>query len=597
MAYSIVKVFLFLTPKQRKEFYFLQILVACSAALEVASISLIGPFIALNLNHNYLNEVGVFTYLFSYYGFSDVLEFIYYFGIMLFFILLITAVLSIYTMRALSMYGSRIGVSIGDRLYEFYLSQPLSYHFDHNSAQLIKQISTETTRLTDSVIIPLMQVNARIFLVLFIVFMLFFISPMLAILMFAFLGSVFSIIFFFIKGKLSIYGKRMSEDMGERYKLLSMGLGGIKDVLLLNKKGDLVNEFIDRGKSYSYARGVNHALATVPRYFVEFVTFVAILLAFLVFNSSPELRASGNISIAAIAALALLKMLPAMQLIFNNASHIKGNLAAFESIESDLNDAIVQLSNKSINNEIIHTVNGIELKVVSFGYRGSNYNVVENLNLRVSNNKKIGIVGYSGSGKSTLVNIILGALTTESGKVLYESQTKKILNFNDLKNIGYVPQNIFMFEGTIAQNVAFELDAKAIDFEKVKQVLESAHLKEFIDSLEFGINALVGERGVSLSGGQMQRIGIARALYFEPEILILDEATSALDGFTESAIVKSLNEISSGMGLLLVAHRLSTLKDCDVIYFLDNGKVILSGSFDEIRFNPAFEKLSGGILD
>jgi len=299
----------------------------------------------------------------------------------------------------------------------------------------------------------------------------------------------------------------------------------------------------------------------------------------------------------AIYALAGFKLLPAFQSIYANLSHVRGNIASFEEISKDLENSLkVNTNIKDFKADTKRLVlgKGIEFKNIIFTYPGRREIALNNLNLTIPNNKVIGIVGPSGSGKSTFIDLLLGLIEANSGEILIDDKILNKTNIRSWQNtIGFVPQSIYLSDGSIMENIAIGLEKDEIDKERVMRAIDQAHLKELINSYENGIDTQVGERGVQLSGGQRQRIGIARALYNDVNILVFDEATSALDGITEKLIMDAIHDFSGTKTIVMIAHRLTTVEKCDIIYFLDEGRVTDSGTYEELlNKNITFRKMA-----
>jgi HlyD family secretion protein len=302
--------------------------------------------------------------------------------------------------------------------------------------------------------------------------------------------------------------------------------------------------------------------------------------------------------VLSVYALAGFKLLPAFQQIYFSLALIKGNISAFESIKDDLENS-KKMNKKGLLGPFnledkLELLNSIKMQNISFTYPGKADQALNGLNLSIPANKIVGIVGPSGSGKSTAIDVLLGLIEPQEGQVLIDDVQIQENNKRAWQNtIGFVPQSIFLSEGSIAENVAFGLPVKNINLEQVKVAIQLAHLDELVAELPEGIDTKVGERGVQLSGGQRQRIGIARALYHEASVLVFDEATSALDGITEKIIMDAIHDFNGQKTIIMIAHRLKTVQKCDIIFFIDKGKVIDQGTYQElIAKNPQFKEMA-----
>ena len=282
-------------------------------------------------------------------------------------------------------------------------------------------------------------------------------------------------------------------------------------------------------------------------------------------------------------AMAGYRLMPALQAVYSGMATIKFSIPAFNIVI----DAFSQTDTKDLtqtNQDLLSFENNIEIKQVSFSYKNSNSYVLDDLNLKITHNTTVGLMGSTGSGKTTLVDILLGLLTPDNGSIFVDQTEINQVNLASWqKNIGYVPQNIYLTDDTIERNIAFSEFENTIDTERVKKAAIMANLDVFINTLSEKYQTFVGERGIRLSGGQRQRIGIARAIYHNPKVLVLDEATSSLDGITENAIMDAIQNLSHKKTIIIIAHRLSTLIECDIIHMLANGKIIDSGDIHSVN--------------
>jgi len=376
---------------------------------------------------------------------------------------------------------------------------------------------------------------------------------------------------------------------------MNEGFGGIKDVLLMGRDTDFINRFNKTGKILAYSQGTNTALAQAPRYFVELLAFGSMILLILYLIASHNGNLGMILPIISVYAIGTIKLLPAFQQIYSSIAIIKANIPAFESIQQDLYDSLsAEEISIQVEESYLHPEKHISLEKVSFTYPNKQEPALNGLNISIPVNNVIGIVGPSGSGKSTLIDILLGLIEPDQGLLKIDNKIIDSKNCRSWQNtIGFVAQSIFLSEGSIAENIAFGIPNNEIDFKQVEYALKLAHLNDFVNNLKQGIHTKVGERGIQLSGGQRQRIGIARALYHEAEVLVFDEATSSLDGITEKMIMEAIHQFSGKKTIILIAHRLKTVQKCDNLFFIDNGKVVDQGTYDElIEKNEQFKNMS-----
>ena len=594
MLKIIIEFFSLLTPSQRRRFYTLQILVIIMTFAEVASIFSITPFMAIVGDPSILEKEGFLGMLYIRSNLGEPYQFIFYLGLIVLVILIISALISIFITWRLAMFATKIGVEIGDRLYSHYLNRDWLFHTMTSSSNLTKKISSETTRITEQFLLPLMYMNARLFLTLFVFLILLVYDPIVSIICLIVFSVAYIIIIKLARTRLEINSKNISAMFLERFKLMSEGFGGIKEVLLLGKSSEFKKRFTKAGNKLAHSQGVNKAIALVPRYFMELLGFASmvLLVIYLITNSKSDLGLI--LPILSIYGIAGVKLLPALQQIYSSITTVRGNLSAYESIREDLiNIKTYDAQKNEPSKQVWSKHNEISLKNITFKYPDKNNFSLENISLTIKPNTTVGFVGKSGSGKSTLIDIIIGLIQPHQGEITIDGIPLVKQNLRTWQNkIGIVSQTIFLTEGTIAENVAFGIPHDLIKYEQVKKVLKLAHLEEWLLELDDGIYSKVGERGIQLSGGQRQRIGIARALYNETDVLVFDEATSALDGITEKAIMNAIHDFTGKKTIIMIAHRLSTVEKCDKIFIIDRGCVVDNGNYQQLlKKNEQFKKM------
>ena len=593
--FEILKnLFSLLSRKQKYGLLRVQILVILMAIFEVISLVSILPFMALVGNSNLLFEPGILNDFYQYSEIIDPNDFLIFMALIVLVIILSSSLFSMYTTWKLAMFGNKVGAEIGNRLYKFYMFQPWIFHSNENSTKLVTKIAHEGHRTTYSIINPVLNLNAKFISIFFISSALFIFNPLFAIIGALIFGSSYFGIFSLVKFYLDRNGKVLSEDTQMRFRLMSEGFGGIKDTLLLGRQFLFTNRFTSVSNNIAYAMGNNQTLTNVPRYFIELIVLTAIILLilFLLITNHQNI-----LPIISIYALSGLKLLPGFQQVYTSVSVIRANIPAFEALKEDLlasqisNNLILEMTNRP---KKIPFERNIQFDNVSFSYSRGKSKVISNINLNIPINSSIGIVGPSGSGKSTAVDLLLGLLTPKSGQILIDGKKLDSSNLREWQNrLGYVPQSIYLADASIKENIAFGLPLNQIDNSLITNAIKRSHLKEFIDSLPDGADTYVGERGVQLSGGQRQRIGIARAIYSQADVLILDEATSSLDGVTEKAIMRAIHDFSGKKTIIMIAHRLTTVKNCDLIFLIDNGKLIDQGNFDDlVKRNKKFMEMA-----
>jgi len=603
MIKQILQIFNLLERKQQKKIIYLQILILLTACMEVVSLFAVAPFISILSNFDLVYKDGYISYIYNYFDFQSPKNFLFFFGLFFLSILLISNIIHMFTIWKVSTNSIKMGTTLGNRLFSFYLNQDWLFHVKSNSAQLINKIAQESDRITLGIIQPAMLINAKVVVSFFLIVAMIIYNPLVALIVGIILGISYLLIFSYVKNTVLKNGKIVSQTQESRYKLMSEGFGGVKEVLISSRQSFFSNNFENSSNHWADAVGKNQAIGQLPRYIVELIAF-SIIVSFVVYLTSKGNENNFNtiFPVLSIYALGGIKLLPAFQAIFSYLTAIKANIHAYENIKENLIEAKKQdvkhpIINSFTKEKEIKFNNQLKFKNVNFKYlndkQKNNFNLID-LNFSIKKKQTIGFVGRSGSGKSTIIDLIAGLILPDSGEILIDDQ--KLEESNKIfwqKNISLVSQTIYLADTSIRENIAFGIPLSEIDNEKIRSTIEMSQLTDFISQLPNGVDTVIGERGVQLSGGQRQRIGIARSLYSDSKLIIFDEATSSLDGLTEDAVIKSINNIQNIKTVVIVAHRLASVKNCHVIYFIDKGKIVDSGTFDElINKNELFRKMA-----
>ncbi|WP_122665818.1 ABC transporter ATP-binding protein [Pseudomonas viridiflava] len=589
-----------LTPQQRRRLLRLQFLVVIMSFAEIAGIASIAPFMAIVSDMSRLEGTGKLAQIYAASGFSTPADFLFWLGLAVLLVLVCGGVFSMLTTWRLLVYGQAVGEQISSRLFRYYLGQPWLFHATNSSSLLNKQITQEASRVTLGIIQPLMQLNAKMVLASLMSLAIFVYNPIIAIAGLLIFGLAYAALYRFVRLRLVRNGKEISVVQSERFKLIGEGFGGIKDVLLLGRQALYQDRFEKANRRYTRSMAGNQAMSQVPRYAMELVAFGSVIMLVLYLLKVNAGNFADVVPVLAVYALAGMKLLPAFQQMYSSLSQIKGSMASFESIKKPLRESYAQAAAAEsgqvteVHSSRLILKDGIRIQDVTFSYPEKSSPALNQLRMEIPARKVIGLVGSSGSGKSTAIDLILGLIAPDQGALVVDGIEIGSANLRTWQNsVGFVPQSIFLTDSSIRENIAFGLAPEQIDESKVQRAVSLAHLEELIASLPEGLSTCVGERGVQLSGGQRQRIGIARALYEDADILVLDEATSALDGITEKLIMDAIHDFSGQKTIIMIAHRLTTVRQCDVIYFMSEGKVSDQGTYDDlIERNEAFRRMA-----
>ena len=589
------KILNLLTWHEKKRSILLLILILCTAFVDVLGVASIMPFVALLTNPDIIFTNPILKYFYNTsnnFGITSTQEFMLVFGMGVFFLLLFSI-----TVRAISQYAQiRFALmreySIGKRLIENYLHQPYPWFLERNSADFGKTILNEVSQVIYEAILPFITVIAQSVLSFTIIIMLIFIDFQLAFFVTLVFCTSYLVIFYLMKNILSKIGANRIQANKDRFIVINEAFGSIKEVKVGLYEKNYIDRFSKPAEIFANCQSHSTLIAQLPRYFIEGIAFGGIIL-FILFLIAQGYLFSNIIPIISLYVFAGYRLLPSLQQIYNAISQLRVSKLILNRISKDLTN--VESFAKIPSSILPMSVDkSIVLKNISFHYSGNKQAGVQNINLYIPALSKIGVVGITGSGKTTLIDIILGLLEPTEGTL--EVDGNIISNDNKRswkKNIGYVPQQIFLIDDSILANIAFGVNSKNIDYAAVEWAAKVANLHDFvINELPENYNTIVGDRGVRLSGGQRQRIAIARALYHKPKVLIFDEATSALDGLTEKKIIESMNILENKFTTILITHRLSSVKNCDIIFVLENGKLKEQGSYDELeKQNQIFKKM------
>jgi ABC-type multidrug transport system fused ATPase/permease subunit len=383
------------------------------------------------------------------------------------------------------------------------------------------------------------------------------------------------------------------------FQQVNQSLGAIKEVKTLGRENFFSKAFSGHLLKYSYAQQTATLFAQSGRFFAEPMA-IGLILGIMIFYLNTGKTTSSILITFSLFAVAAMRVLPSINRLNWGFTVIRFGIPSLDEVFSHLKKCekfiIEDLARKAIDR--ISFDNQIEFRNVSYKYRNSENHSLESFSLVITKKSKVALVGASGAGKSTAINLILGLLKPSSGDVLVDGKNIHESLFSWQQQIGYVPQSIYVLDDTIQNNVAFGVEKEFLDEEKVWAALQLAQLDSFVKGLPGGLDTMIGENGVRFSGGQRQRIGIARALYHEPKVLIMDEATAALDNKTEYSLINSIENLNEKCTVIWVAHRLSTVKNCDVIFFLNHGRMVASGSYDFLLSeNTEFAQMVQGFIN
>jgi ABC-type multidrug transport system fused ATPase/permease subunit len=580
---TINKLLDLLNPAERKRAWGLMAMMLVMALLDMLGVASILPFIAVLANPALVetNPILSWAYQFSAnIGVASVEQFLFLLGFLVFVLLVFSLTFKALTTYAQTRFALMREYSIGKRLVEGYLHQPYSWFLNRHSADLGKTILSEVQTVIYNGILPLMTLLAQSAVAIALLGLLLLVDPLLAVLVGLVLGIAYGGILAFMSSWLNTLGQARIQANQERYTVVSEAFGAAKEV----KAGGLESVFIERfakpAETYAKGQATAQIIAQVPRFVLEAVAFGGMLLVILYLMAQSGSFASA-LPIIALYAFAGYRLMPALQQIYGSVTQLKFGGPALKALHTDLS-GLNPIEPYGQVLESLSLNNCIELKNIIYQYPKADSPSLNDINLRIPARSKVGLVGSTGSGKTTTVDLIMGLLEAQEGQFFVDGQLVNSRNRRQWqKSIGYVPQNIYLADDSVSANIAFGLSPEMIDQQAVERAARIANLHDFVtQNMPQGYYTMVGERGVRLSGGQRQRIGIARALYHNPSVLVLDEATSALDNLTEQAVMEAVNKLSHRITIIHIAHRLSTVRECDQIYLFKKGKIMAIGNYE-----------------
>jgi ABC-type multidrug transport system fused ATPase/permease subunit len=565
--------------------------------MEIAGIASIMPFMGAVLNPKFVTHNVFFAQIYHEFHFSSENHFLMFLGFFVLAVLFISNLTSALTIWNILRFSLSLGRDLAQNLLSSYLACPYVFFLDRNSSELVSNILAEVGRVVNGIMIPLLTICSRSVVGLAILGLLLWANPRLALMTVLILGGAYLGVFALVRKTLARLGKESSAVNAQRTQIAYETLGAIKDIKILGREREFYDRFSFPMSTYATCQARNQMISLLPRYALETLAFGGIIVI-VIYLLQAEHGASRALPMISLYALAGYRLMPALQQIFANLSTVRFNLSALDKLSEDLANA-VKCSGEppAPPARPLPFSRNIALDSIVFRYPKRKEAVLDRVSLSIDANTTVGIVGSTGSGKTTTLDILLGLLIPESGTLKIDGVA---IGPDSLRawqaNIGYVPQQIMLLDDTVVRNIAFGIPNGEVDFEAVITAAKLAHLHDFImRELPQGYDTVVGERGLRLSGGQRQRIGIARALYHDPAVLVLDEATSALDNITETVIMEALHTLAHQKTILMVAHRLSTVRECDVIFVMDRGHLVDQGTYsDLVSRNSIFRQLAHG---
>lgn len=571
----IAKLKYIFTQKDKFKMLLLLLTVIAGSFLELMGVAVFSPFVDVLMNPDMIEEKWYLKWIYDTFHFNGSNYFLAMLTGLIIFIYVFKNVFLAMQKNWIYKFSYGVQLKISTKLLKTYVREPYTFHLSHNIAVLQRSLQEDTDLFTKG-IIHAMELVAEIAVCGTLGIYLFLVSKSIAITV-----LVLLLVSLFVFTSLS---RRYSKNLGKQcqtykanlYQWVNQSLGGIKELKILNREDYFIHAYEDNYAKYVHGLRINRLIATLPKYFVEAVCMTGLLLAVLLkmfWGQKDDFTTFiPQLSVFAVAAF---RLLPSVGKINEHVADILYSLPSLDLIYHDLKAIEEEPEVKEKEEMDWEFKKEISISNVCYHYPDGEDMVINKASFIIPKGKTVAFIGPSGAGKTTIVDIILGLLKPQFGKVEADELNIHKHPYVWQKEIGYIPQVIYLSDDTIRNNIAFGIRKEEIDDQAILQALKKAQLYEFVENLPEGLDTMVGDRGVRLSGGQRQRIGIARALYHDPEVLVLDEATSALDNETEAAVMEAIDHLQGMKTILIIAHRLTTIRNVDMIYEVSNGKVEL----------------------
>ena len=570
-----------LNKKRKRQFLMILFLMILGSLSEVVSIGLVVPFLGALSSPEVLFEHELVKPIVNFLEISSPEGLLLPFTIIFISVVIMAGSIRLVLLYTMIRFSHAIGSDLGVNVYRRTLYQDYSSYVEQNSSEIINSVIVKVNTITGEVIKPLLVLISSLLLILGIVSVLLVVDTQIALTAFLGFGAIYLLAVKLTHVRLRSNSKLIADHSTRIVKSLQEGLGSFRDVLIENTQDFFCRIYKNSDQLLRRASGDNSFIAGSPRFVMEGlgITLIAVLAYSLrVGNDGFE----GVLPVLGALALGAQRLLPVMQNLYDSLSTLKGSQSSLQDV-LELLDQELPLYLSESSKRSLPFRKDISLRNVSFRYSLDSHKVLSGINLTFNKGSRIGFVGKTGSGKSTLMDLVMGLIHPSQGAVEIDGV---LLNRSNQhvwwKNIAHVPQNIYLSDSTLIENIAFGLENDKVDLESVVRAAKCAQIHSFIESLPQGYKTRVGERGVRLSGGQRQRIGIARALYKGADVVVLDEATSALDSKTEADVMRSIEDLNKDVTILIIAHRITTLKTCDAICVLKDGEIEKILTYEEL---------------
>ncbi|NNU16845.1 ABC transporter ATP-binding protein [Parvularcula sp. ZS-1/3] len=579
------EIYSLLTPGQRRSFIMLIAVMMIMAVLDVLGVASVLPFLAVVADPSTLEGEGFLASAYDQLGFETRSDFLQVLGLAVFVIVTGSIGFKAVGFYVMTRFNRETIQSLAITLLERYLAQPYEWFLQRNSSEIGKSILSEAAFVVNQAVAPAFRIIAHGLATVMLCVLLLMLEPLGALLAASIIGGAFAVIYLRVRRSLKRLGKARIRQTEARFQITQEAMLGIKEVKLLGLEKAYADRFAMPSRRLAQKQAKIQMIGDLPRYALEAIVFGGMILFVLYLLYTNNGRIETAIPILGTFAFAGLRLMPMTQALFKDVATLSAGAPAVSSLAEDLETLPRAKENEGI--ERLRLNDSLELRGLSYTYPEAKVPALDGIDLRIDSRQSIGIVGQTGAGKTTLVDVVLGLLKPTEGEIVVDGAVIGATNRRAWQfSIGYVPQTIFLVDDSIAANIAFSNGNREADDARIREAARLACLDEFIEQQPEGFDTMVGERGIKLSGGQRQRIGIARALYNDPDLVVFDEATSALDPLTEKAVMDAISALKGQKTVIVITHRLSTVRNCDRILMMEQGRISEEGSFDELASRP-----------
>ncbi len=596
MIDSLKKIFKLFPGKDRVKLLILFFMMLVSSFLEVLGISVIPAFVVAVAEPDRILELNIVGDFLKSIGITSSESLVIYGAILLIVVYITKNVYLVFYQYLKKKFVANRGVYLQNRIFKAYLTAPYTFHLHRNSAETLRNVTAEVNKVINGTILPFMDVALKVTMFVFIIGTLMYLEPLITLATILLLGVCGYFFLRLTQEKTRDYGRKDRNARKSMNKVVLQGLGGFKDSRVLAREKMFLKQYDHYAKISRTASIFKAVVKSMPKPIIETLLVVGILTITLIMVWEGRTFTS-IIAILTLFGAAAVKLMPIFNNVINDITTIGFSAPSVDAIFDDIH--YLENEEKEFRKKILTETETLELKEkiefenLSYHYPDSDEQAIRDVSLSIPKGHAVAFVGPSGAGKTTLVDVALGLLEPQKGRILIDGVDIQDNIRGWMKNIGYIPQSIYLLDDRISRNIAFGIPDDEVDQDKLWRAIRAAQLEELIDRLPHKEKTRVGERGVRLSGGQQQRIGIARALYNNPQVLIMDEATSALDNITEKFVIDAIENLRGDRTIIMIAHRLTTVRNCDTIYLMNEALITDQGSYDELLANSEeFRKMS-----